>query len=92
MPADFAYKQLLHSPFMGGGVWTVASIGLTHSIGNEGILAISLVVIAIWLLLWWFHFRPHYEKGSPELGDDVGDPNYVALGDGKDPSVELRKN
>ena len=22
VPSDFAYKQLMHSPFMGGGLWT----------------------------------------------------------------------
>lgn len=28
VPADFAFKQLLHSPFMGGGIWTCLALPL----------------------------------------------------------------
>ena len=30
VPADFAFKQLLHSPFMGGGVWTCLALPLLN--------------------------------------------------------------
>lgn len=30
VPADFAFKQLLHSPFMGGGIWTCLALPLLN--------------------------------------------------------------
>ena len=31
VPADFAYKQLLHSPFMGGGIWTCVAVSFSST-------------------------------------------------------------
>ena len=91
MPAAFAYKQLLHAPFMGGGIWTAASIGLTESMGNGGILVISIVVLALWLLLWRYHLRPQYPGKAVHGSQAPGDTGYVVLeGDGPS-SMELQK-
>ena len=30
VPADFAFKQLLHSPFMDGGIWTCLALPLLN--------------------------------------------------------------
>ena len=44
----FAAKQLLHEPFMGGGLWTGAAIPLLALWGGWPILGIALGAIAIW--------------------------------------------
>lgn len=44
----FAAKQLLHEPFMGGGLWTGAAIPLLALWGGWPILGIALTVIAVW--------------------------------------------
>ena len=53
----FGYKQLLHEPFMGGGLWTSIAVPLCITQGPVVILIISIVAIAAWLLVWWFLFR-----------------------------------
>lgn len=35
VPADFAFKQLLHSPFMGGGIWTCLALPLLNILKYE---------------------------------------------------------
>jgi ESS family glutamate:Na+ symporter len=47
----FAAKQLLHEPFMGGGLWTGAAIPLLALWGGWPILGIALGAIAIWTLV-----------------------------------------
>jgi ESS family glutamate:Na+ symporter len=47
---SFAAKQLLHEPFMGGGLWTGMAIPLMASIGVMPIIYISGGAIAIWLI------------------------------------------
>jgi ESS family glutamate:Na+ symporter len=46
----FAAKQLLHEPFMGGGLWTGAAIPLLALWGGWPILGIALSAIAIWVV------------------------------------------
>ncbi|KAK3696719.1 hypothetical protein QZH41_013078 [Actinostola sp. cb2023] len=60
VPADFAFKQLLHSPFMGGGIWTCLAVPLL-SIVNIWIMAgIAAFVFTMWLLSYFFYFRKRY--------------------------------
>ncbi len=47
----FAAKQLLHEPFMGGGLWTGAAIPLLALWGGWPILGIALGVMAIWTVV-----------------------------------------
>ncbi|MEE9369636.1 MAG: sodium/glutamate symporter [Pontiella sp.] len=47
----FAAKQLLHEPFMGGGLWTGAAIPLLALWGGWPILGIALAVMAIWTIM-----------------------------------------
>ncbi len=47
----FAAKQLLHEPFMGGGLWTGAAIPLLALWGGWPILGIALAVMAIWSIV-----------------------------------------
>jgi len=48
----FGYKQLLHEPFMGGGLWTTSAVLLVANHGAGLIFCISLGAIAAWLVAW----------------------------------------
>jgi ESS family glutamate:Na+ symporter len=50
-PAAFGYKQLLHEPFMGGGLWTSLAVPLAITRGGWPVLLISMGAIVIWLLI-----------------------------------------
>ena len=47
----FAAKQLLHEPFMGGGLWTGAAIPLLALWGGWPIFGIAVGVMTIWTLV-----------------------------------------
>lgn len=51
-PAAFGYKQLLHEPFMGGGLWTSLAIPLVFKAGGIVVLLISMTAIVFWLIFW----------------------------------------
>lgn len=45
----FACKQLVHEPFMGGGLWTGMAIPLIATIGAPVVFLIALVAVVFWL-------------------------------------------
>ncbi len=47
----FAAKQLLHEPFMGGGLWTGAAIPLLALWGGWPIFGIAVSAILIWMVM-----------------------------------------
>jgi ESS family glutamate:Na+ symporter len=47
----FACKQLVHEPFMGGGLWTGAAIPLIAVYGAPVVLLISTVALAFWFVV-----------------------------------------
>jgi len=47
----FAYKQILHEPFMGGGLWTSTAIPLLFLWGGRPVFCIALGAVAFWLIL-----------------------------------------
>jgi len=47
----FAYKQILHEPFMGGGLWTSAAIPLLAIWGGWRVFAIAVLAMIIWLIV-----------------------------------------
>lgn len=51
-PAAFGYKQLLHEPFMGGGLWTSMAVPLIITTGGGTVFVISLTAIVFWLIFW----------------------------------------
>ncbi len=53
----FGYKQLLHEPIMGGGIWTSVALPLVLSQGNLVVWLISLAATLIFLSIWFFIFR-----------------------------------
>lgn len=53
---SFGYKQLLHEPFMGGGIWTALALTLVYRIGWLNTWLICLAMLIVWgavaLFLW----------------------------------------
>ena len=47
----FACKQLLHEPFMGGGLWTGMAIPLIAAIGGLPVFGIACGAVMIWSIL-----------------------------------------
>jgi glutamate:Na+ symporter, ESS family len=47
----FAYKQILHEPFMGGGLWTSAAIPLLALWGGWPVFGIAAGAVFIWLIV-----------------------------------------
>ena len=45
---SFGYKQLLHEPIMGGGIWTALAFSLVYQIGWLNVWMISTVMLAVW--------------------------------------------
>jgi len=45
----FACKQLVHEPFMGGGLWTSAAMPLIYSVGAFPVFLISTLALSLWL-------------------------------------------
>ena len=46
--ASFGYKQLLHEPFMGGGLWTALAFVLVYQIGWMKVWVFSLAMTIVW--------------------------------------------
>jgi len=53
----FGYKQLLHEPFMGGGIWTSLAASLLLTQGFTVVFVTSIVMMVFWLLFWFFVLR-----------------------------------
>jgi ESS family glutamate:Na+ symporter len=47
----FACKQLVHEPFMGGGLWTATAIPLIFNYGPAPVLLVSVAAITVWLVI-----------------------------------------
>ena len=48
---SFGYKQLLHEPFMGGGIWTALALSLVFTIGWLKVFLICSGMLAFWLIV-----------------------------------------
>ncbi len=60
----FAYKQLMHEPFMGGGLWTSTAVYLVWHIGGAWVLLISVSAIVIWLIVWRLFLKKMMHSGT----------------------------
>ena len=49
--ASFGYKQLIHEPIMGGGLWTAFALTLVFTIGWLPVWIISCVMLAVWAVI-----------------------------------------
>ncbi|MCR6098679.1 sodium:glutamate symporter [Salipaludibacillus agaradhaerens] len=52
----FGYKQILFEPFVGGGLFTAASLPLIFQFGPTAILILSAIITLFWLLFGLFYF------------------------------------
>ena len=46
--ASFGYKQLLHEPFMGGGLWTAFALTLVYAVGWRPVWILSVAMTLVW--------------------------------------------
>lgn len=53
----FGYKQLLHEPIMGGGLWTALALGFVYQFGWFPVFCLSAILLAFWLLCAFFLAR-----------------------------------
>ena len=56
----FAAKQLLHEPFMGGGLWTAAAIPLLATVGCWPVFLIAAGAMAVWFVVIFVFRMPHW--------------------------------
>ena len=49
--ACFGYKQLLHEPVMGGGLWTALALTLVFTIGWLPVLIFSIFMLVVWSII-----------------------------------------
>jgi glutamate:Na+ symporter, ESS family len=50
----FACKQLMHEPFMGGGLWTGMAIPLIAAVGPVPVFGVACVAVAAWSVVLFF--------------------------------------
>lgn len=50
---SFGYKQLLHEPIMGGGIWTALALTLVFEIGWVPVFLFSSLMLVIWCVCAW---------------------------------------
>ncbi|GAI58632.1 unnamed protein product, partial [marine sediment metagenome] len=48
----FGYKQLLHEPIMGGGLWTGAVVPLIYNYGPVPIFLFCAGMLVLWTILY----------------------------------------
>jgi ESS family glutamate:Na+ symporter len=58
----FGYKQLLHEPFMGGGLWTSTAVLLVAQQGGWLVLGIAMVAIVVWFVIWWLFLKKYMPR------------------------------
>ena len=57
-PSAFGYKQLLHEPFMGGGLWTSTAVLFVAAKGAWPVFLVSVAAIVVWLAVWRLFLYP----------------------------------
>lgn len=53
----FGYKQLLHEPFMGGGLWTSFAVIFVAAQGPIPVLLVCIGAMVAWILVWLLFLR-----------------------------------
>lgn len=61
---SFGYKQLLHEPFMGGGLWTALALTLVYRMGWFPIFAFCCVMLLMWCVCAFFLASPTVKRGG----------------------------
>ena len=60
--SSFGYKQLIHEPFMGGGLWTALALPLVFTMGWMPVFVFSLIMFAVWGVVAFFIIRNNRKK------------------------------
>jgi ESS family glutamate:Na+ symporter len=60
---SFGYKQLLHEPFMGGGIWTALALSLVYQIGWLKVWLFCVAMLAIWGIASFLVARSNRNRG-----------------------------
>ena len=55
--ASFGYKQLLHEPVMGGGLWTALALTLVFTLGWFKVWIFCCIMLLIWAIVAFFIIR-----------------------------------
>ena len=58
----FGYKQLLHEPIMGGGLWTAVALTLLYKLGWAVMLGISATALVLWIVAAWLFARKGWQS------------------------------
>jgi ESS family glutamate:Na+ symporter len=61
----FGYKQLIHEPFMGGGLWTSLAFVLVMTQGAGVVWWISAAALVFWLGFWRFGLKRGAAAANP---------------------------
>ena len=61
---SFGYKQLLHEPFMGGGLWTALALSLVYKFGWFPVFGFCAVMLFMWGICAFFLASPVVRKGK----------------------------
>ena len=59
---SFGYKQLLHEPFMGGGIWTALALTLVFKFGWQPVFWFSCAMLLAWSVVAFFLARSNRRK------------------------------
>ena len=55
--SSFGYKQLIHEPFMGGGLWTALALPMVFTVGWLPVFVFSCIMFAVWVIAAFFIIR-----------------------------------
>ena len=55
--ASFGYKQLIHEPIMGGGLWTAMALTLVFTCGWKPVWIFCTAMFIIWSIISWLICR-----------------------------------
>eukprot|EP00043_Microstomoeca_roanoka_P012087 m.116065 g.116065 ORF g.116065 m.116065 type:complete len:514 (-) comp15387_c0_seq2:1114-2655(-) len=72
--AAFSYKQLLHEPLVGGGLWTAAVLPFISSAGIWPVAGVASSALLLWFFIYFVYFRPRYLRDERFLRGNV-DPS-----------------
>ena len=61
---SFGYKQLLHEPVMGGGLWTALALSLVYKFGWLPVFGFCAVMLFMWGICAFFLASPVVRKGK----------------------------
>ena len=59
---SFGYKQLLHEPFMGGGIWTALALTLVFKFGWQPVFWFCCAMLLLWGVVAFFLARANRRK------------------------------